>query len=144
MLGGAPGGTGTEVAAAASEAAEPRHGISRQELRRRVLAYIRQTLSSYVNGRIGYPIAARRGHMEGIVVLRLRLGDDGRLLGVRLSRSSGHGVLDESALADVRGLETLPAPPDSIPWDEGREIPLPVTVSPPVSRASAAARSPAY
>lgn len=131
QLGGTPGGTGTGEAApapVASEAVAPRRrGLSRRELRRRVLAYIRGPLSSFVNGRLDYPLEARRNHLEGVVVLRLRLGVDGELVSVRLSRSSGHELLDRAALARVQGLRSMPAPPDSIPWDAGLEIPLPVT-----------------
>lgn len=131
VLGGQPGGTGTgEIASegAASEATpEPRRGISRAELRRRLLAYIRGTLSSYVNGRIDYPLAARRERLEGVVLLRIRLSQEGRVLAVRLSRTSGHDSLDRAALSSVERLETMPAPPEGIPWEDDRELPLPVT-----------------
>ncbi|HJL16533.1 MAG TPA: energy transducer TonB [Sandaracinaceae bacterium LLY-WYZ-13_1] len=131
-LGGSQGGEGTGGAlegAPAEEAAapEPEPRISRAELRRRLLGYMRSTLWSFVNGRIDYPLAARREHLEGVVVLRIRLAHDGRLLEVRLSRSSGHDMLDRAALASVERLESMPAPPDSIPWDDDRELPLPVT-----------------
>jgi protein TonB len=131
VLGGTPGGTGTgEITSdgAASEATpEPRRGISRAELRRRLLGYIRGTLSAYVNGRIDYPLAARREHLEGVVLLRIRLASDGRVLAVRLSRTSGYDSLDRAALASVERLETMPAPPEGIPWEDERELPLPVT-----------------
>ena len=131
VLGGQPGGTGTgELTSdgAASEATpEPRRGISRAELRRRLLGYIRGTLSAYVNGRIDYPLAARREHLEGVVMLRIRLAHDGRVLAVRLSRTSGHDSLDRAALSSVERLETMPAPPEGIPWEDERELPLPVT-----------------
>ena len=60
-------------------------------------------------------------------LLRLRLDHQGHLLAVRLSRSSGHSMLDDAALSSVRGMSDLPAPPDSIPWDDSQELPLPVT-----------------
>jgi protein TonB len=128
---GVPDGTGTgpavqaDPAGAASE--EARRGISRGQLRRMLAGYIRGTLSSYLDGRISYPIAARREHAEGVVVLRLRLADDGRILSVRLSRTSGHQALDAAALASVQGLGSVPAPPREIPWDDAIELPLPVT-----------------
>lgn len=128
QVGGVVGGTGTQVGAAQSEATpEPRRGVSRAELRRQLLGYIRGPLSRYIAEHTSYPISARRGHLEGVVVLRLRLDHQGHLLAVRLSRSSGHSMLDDAALSSVRGMSDLPAPPDSIPWDASQELPLPVT-----------------
>ncbi len=131
VLGSTPGGTGTGAVAPPPPVVEeppptPR-GLSRQELRRRVLAYIRGTLSSFVNGRLDYPLEARQNHLEGVVVLRLRLDEGGELVSVRLSRTSGHRLLDRAALACVQNLRTVPAPPGSIPWDPDLEIPLPIT-----------------
>ena len=89
------------------------------------MSYIRG-LSGSLAGRVGYPLAARRAHLEGVVVLRMRLAADGRVLGVRMSRSSGHSVLDEAALASVSEIDALAAPPDGVPWDEARELPVPI------------------
>jgi protein TonB len=132
QLGGTPGGEGTgpvgPVAEGPAEVEAPRSGISRAELRRRLLDYMRSTLWGFVAGRVDhYPLAARRERLEGVVMLRIRLARDGRLLNVRLSRSSGHAMLDRAALASVEQLDSMPAPPDSIPWDDDRELPLPVT-----------------
>lgn len=128
--GGVPGAHGVAadgpVGSVAEAPPQPR-GISRAELRRRLLGYMRGTLWGFVNGRIDYPLAARRSHIEGVVMLRIRLASDGRLLNVRLDRSSGHHMLDQAALASVQRLAEMPAPPDSIPWDAGQELPLPVT-----------------
>lgn len=127
QVGGVVGGTGTEVGAAQSEATPEPRGVSRAELRRQLLGYIRGPLSRYIAEHTSYPIAARREHVEGVVVLRLRLDRAGQVLAVRLSRSSGHSMLDDAALASVRGLTSLPAPPASLPWDDAQELPLPVT-----------------
>ncbi len=130
MLGGDPAGHGTGLPSGgseqgATEGAE-REGISRAMLRRMLAGYIRDTLSRFLDGRIQYPLAARRERLEGVVVLRIRLARDGRILAVRLSRSSGHQMLDTAALASVQGLGSMPAPPAQIPWDDDRELPLPV------------------
>ncbi|MBX3276334.1 MAG: energy transducer TonB, partial [Sandaracinaceae bacterium] len=126
-LGGQRGGTGTGLATAAPQVAlEPaRTGPSRAELRARVMAYIRG-LSGSLTGRVGYPLVARREHLEGVVVLHLRVAADGRVLSVRMARSSGHGVLDDAALASVTSVASLPAPPEGVPWDDGRELPVPI------------------
>lgn len=126
---GTVGGTGDTIGAAPVEAAPAnvaREGISRAELRRRLLEYLRGTVRGYVNGRIEVPLVARREHLEGVVVVRMRLSRDGDILGVRLSRSSGHSVLDQAAVASVERIGSVPAPPSSIPWDASQELPLDV------------------
>lgn len=129
--GGSPGGTGTglpsDAPATGAIGEPPQIGVSRAALRRMLAGYIRDTLSRFLDGRIDYPLAARREHLEGVVVLRVRLARDGRILGVRLSQSSGHPMLDQAAQASVSGLGSMPAPPAQIPWDDARELPLPVT-----------------
>jgi protein TonB len=129
QVGGQPGGEG----AGTTNTEEPHphvaeeSAISRTQLRAMLLDYIRGTLGGYLQGRIDYPLVARREHLEGVVMLRVRLARDGRILAVRLSRSSGHESLDRAALASVQGLGTMPAPPRNIPWDADQELPLPVT-----------------
>lgn len=130
--GGVPGGqvgaTGTSVGPVAGAGGTGNEGgLSRAELRRILAGYITGTLSRYLDGRIEYPLAARRDQLQGVVLLRVRLARDGRILAVRLSRTSGHPMLDRAALASVQGLGTMPAPPREIPWDEMQELPLPVT-----------------
>ena len=130
--GGTPGGSGEGIGDGAGTASEVAvqpapapTGPSRAELRRRVRTYIRG-LSDSLAGRVGYPLAARRAHLEGVVVLRVRLAVDGTVLGVRLARSSGHSMLDDAALASLQGVDSLAAPPDGVPWDERRELPVPI------------------
>lgn len=49
-----------------------------------------------------YPRTARRRGWEGKVRLRVRVAETGRVLAVRVDRSSGHGLLDHAALDAVR------------------------------------------
>ncbi|MGE3629790.1 MAG: energy transducer TonB, partial [Sandaracinaceae bacterium] len=94
QVGGEVGGDPTATESPIAPVDPGPRGVSRAELRRLLLGYIRGDLSRFINGRVNYPIAARREHVEGVVVLRLRIDEDGRVLGVRLSRTSGHEVLD--------------------------------------------------
>lgn len=48
-----------------------------------------------------YPSLARRRGWEGTVLLRVRVGADGRPTEVLIERSSGHGLLDRSASEHV-------------------------------------------
>jgi protein TonB len=49
-----------------------------------------------------YPRAAQRRNLEGAVQVKLVLSADGAVTDVTILRSSGHAVLDESAVNDVR------------------------------------------
>lgn len=49
-----------------------------------------------------YPMQARRRRMEGLVVLAVRVSEDGRVVDARVKTSSGYNLLDDSALETVR------------------------------------------
>jgi protein TonB len=49
-----------------------------------------------------YPLEARRSHEQGIVVLTVMLGTDGRVANVSISHSSGSSRLDHAALSAVK------------------------------------------
>lgn len=56
-----------------------------------------------------YPIVARRRGWEGTVVLRVYVGADGHTQRVTIQRSSGHDILDESAMDAVKKWRFVPA-----------------------------------
>jgi protein TonB len=56
-----------------------------------------------------YPALARRLHLEGRVVLRVRVGTQGAALETRVDSSSGYDILDQAALAAVREWRFVPA-----------------------------------
>jgi protein TonB len=58
-----------------------------------------------------YPLAARRQRLEGRVELDILVDQGGRVAGARVSVPSPHPILDEAALATVKGLAPLPLPP---------------------------------
>jgi periplasmic protein TonB len=49
-----------------------------------------------------YPPAARHSLQQGVVQLRVLVGEDGRARDIELLRSSGHTLLDEAARQCVR------------------------------------------
>ena len=77
--------------------------------------YIR-LLSSAVKKRYKYPRAARRAGLEGRVVVKLVLDDQGRVLQVDLVTSSGHEILDNAALEAARSVKVLPPAPSALEW----------------------------
>lgn len=56
-----------------------------------------------------YPLMARRRGLQGRVVLVVRVGRDGRVLAVHVSKSSGYGVLDRAAVDGIRRWSFRPA-----------------------------------
>jgi len=101
-------GPGPGARAAEDVAPEAVRAAYLEALKQRVLASPRS-----------YPLAARRLHLEGDVVLEFRVRPDGSLEWVRAAASSGSGVLDEAAVAFVLGLAPFEAFPDELP-----QIPL--------------------
>ena len=49
-----------------------------------------------------YPRIARRRGWEGEVLLQVRVSVTGEVLSIRIERSSGHSILDQTALNTVR------------------------------------------
>lgn len=56
-----------------------------------------------------YPIAALRGHHEGVAVVHVEVGADGRVEAAALAQSSGWPELDQAALESVRQWHFRPA-----------------------------------
>lgn len=69
----------------------------------------RYDVSSLNNPKPPYPFASRRNGMEGSVVLRAHVLEDGHCAEVKLLKSSGHDLLDSSALETVKRWRFVPA-----------------------------------
>jgi TonB family protein len=67
----------------------------------------------------------RREGWLGVVLVELLLAADGTLLSVELVASSGVPPLDEHAIAQLRTIERLPAPPEVL-GERGRRVRFPV------------------
>ncbi|RMH90733.1 energy transducer TonB [Lysobacter pythonis] len=72
-----------------------------------------------------YPREAERAGLQGTVYVRISVDRQGNLLGWRITRGSGHDLLDEAALATVQRANPVPPPPPDI-------TPMPVEVMIPV------------
>jgi protein TonB len=82
------------------------------------------SLSGWIERHRRYPPAARFRGEEGVVLLRFRVDEEGRVLHVALERGSGSSVLDTAAislLADAR----LPSPPPGL-RPEQRSVSAPI------------------
>lgn len=119
---GEVGGTGTRgIVAPAPAPAAPEPRINRRALAR---SYVRRVRAQI--GSPAYPRAARRRHLQGTVLVGIRIDRQGNIAGVRVKESSGHSVLDAAALARYQAVDTVIAPPEELAW-RTREVTLPVT-----------------
>ncbi|HKK01901.1 MAG TPA: energy transducer TonB, partial [Desulfuromonadales bacterium] len=82
------------------------------------------TPSYAVNPPPVYPALARRNDWQGEVLLRVRVTADGRAALVKVEHSSGHAVLDRSAVTAVRGWKFNPARIGSVPVPGVVRIPV--------------------
>lgn len=87
------------------------------------------TLERLIQRHKSYPRVAQRAGLQGTVVVEVRIDDEGRIVAVRVLRSSGHGVLDRAAVASIERIGRFNAPPREVPWgDRPIEIPLQYTL----------------
>ncbi|MFP5382918.1 MAG: energy transducer TonB, partial [Gammaproteobacteria bacterium] len=73
-----------------------------------------------------YPPEAREQGLEGNALAVFSLDRDGRILSLRLGKSSGVPVLDEAALETIRRAAPFPPPPAGLPFAVIEDIYLPV------------------
>jgi len=91
-------GTGTGSGAAAAAAAQNRYAGQ---------------VSAWLNRNKRYPKRARRSGQQGAVTVRFTLDRAGRVLSSRITRSSGHSVLDDEVRA-LMGRGPMPRMPASM------------------------------
>jgi protein TonB len=73
-------------------------------------AYVR-SLRQRIQERLAYPWAAVRRGQQGVVELEVRVGADGRLVGVEVVTGAGAETLRAAAVGAVRGSAPFPFPP---------------------------------
>jgi protein TonB len=97
------------AAVTAPQAAPERSPLEtgQQRYLKRQFGYIQELIAK----RSVYPPLARRMNWSGKTVLAFSILEDGSVHGIRVVQSSGHAVLDQSALATVRRAAPFPKPP---------------------------------
>jgi protein TonB len=71
-----------------------------------------------------YPQAAREAGMEGTVVIWLRISADGQVMDAKVQRSSGHQLLDDTALSWAQKQKFIPAKIGSTPIESEATKPV--------------------
>lgn len=93
--------------------------------RSQAMAQIRARLNTDLARYFDYPYVARLRNWEGSVLLAFHIETDGRLENIRIARSSGFAVLDDSALNSLRQVERLA---EAAAWLRGRELAMQIPV----------------
>jgi len=75
-----------------------------------------------------YPPRARAENIEGLVLLSLRIGIDGRVKFLEVANSSGHAILDAAAIRAVRGWRFEPARREGQPASWSGKLPVRFTL----------------
>lgn len=84
----------------------------------------RSKVRSGNNPRPEYPRAAREAGWEGTVILQVMVLPDGTAGNVTLHKTSGHSILDEAALAAVKGWQFVPAMDGNFPIQSMVRMPV--------------------
>jgi protein TonB len=71
-----------------------------------------------------YPAAAREQGLQGVVILTVRVGADGRVADVRIKSSSGARILDDSAVSAVKTWTFTPARQGSRTVESWVDVPV--------------------
>jgi protein TonB len=75
----------------------------------------RTELLRHIAGFQRYPRAAERQHLQGTVHTEFSMDRGGKVINVRIRRSSGQPILDQAAIDTIRRAEPLPPIPAALP-----------------------------
>lgn len=93
--------------------------------------YVRETYEQDLNRWLRergtlYPPEAREQGLEGNALVAFSLDREGRVLSLRIGKSTGSALLDEAALETIRRAAPFPPPPEGLPFAVIEDIYLPV------------------
>ncbi|NOZ10886.1 MAG: energy transducer TonB [Gammaproteobacteria bacterium] len=93
------------------------HKKQRAQYHNQLIALLRLALDRYFT----YPPLARKYGWQGEVRLNARLGADGQLHNIRVSRSSGYAILDDDAVYTLQQIGAVPPIPPASQWLGGQD-----------------------
>src|SRR5574341_561715 len=77
-----------------------------------------------INPKPKYPMIARRNGYEGAVLLRIWVLEDGKVGKTAIEQSSGHEILDKSAIEAVTNWIFIPGKRDGVPFPSWVTVPI--------------------
>ncbi|HLE25541.1 MAG TPA: energy transducer TonB [Thermodesulfobacteriota bacterium] len=77
-----------------------------------------------INPKPGYPIIARRNGYEGAVLLKVWVLEDGKVGKIEIEQSSGHEILDKSAIEAVTNWIFMPGKRNGVPLPSWVTVPI--------------------
>jgi protein TonB len=104
-------GAAAEEAAAFPAAFVPERGTENSA---RTAEYVKRSLNyiqRLIKNKLVYPPPARKAGVQGVAEVSFTIHKGGEVSDVKIRTSSGHGILDEAALAAVFAAAPFPPPP---------------------------------
>lgn len=89
---------------------------SEQDVQKAMIRF-RDIIKQHLEEARRYPYSARKNNIEGVVYMRFLLLANGNVKNVEVIKSSGHSILDESALKTVKIASPLPRLPEDFGVD---------------------------
>lgn len=86
-----------------------------------------QAISLWIGKNKVYPDEAKRNHVEGDAVVRVRINRQGRILYYVIEKSSGNAFIDRAVMNMVRISDPVPAVPEHYPEGDEFEFLVPVS-----------------
>jgi len=71
----------------------------------------RDIIDRKIRGSVVYPSRAKKRNLEGRVIVSVTIGSDGEIAELKISRSSGHSLLDRTVLKTVKAAAPFSKPP---------------------------------
>jgi len=103
-------GPGSGLGSGSGPGSDPGSGSGSGTALKSYLAEVRRLLEKHKT----YPMMARRQHREGVVVVNFAIAKDGEITAYKISRSSGHQVLDGAAAEALQKVGRFPPLPAAL------------------------------
>ncbi|MBW1889302.1 MAG: energy transducer TonB [Deltaproteobacteria bacterium] len=71
----------------------------------------RDVIGRKIRGSVQYPARAKKRNLQGRVTVAVTIGSSGEIVALKITRSSGHRILDRSVLETVREIAPFSKPP---------------------------------
>jgi protein TonB len=115
-------GVGTSAQPTGPRGVRDGSGADQKKLNRKYGLVLHRQISNAKS----YPRFARKAGIEGRLLVEITVDSAGNILAVKVRKSSGHQILDETTLDTIRKFERFPVPPRGLTWNKKTFV-LPVS-----------------